>query len=403
MRITFLSSISAEYATMIGRVLPLARVLRKEGHEVQVLALHHNWAGRPEEVLYRDLPVHYVSAMHVRGLGDARRQVGGAELLGVAMAATWRLLRAALSVPTDLYHVWKAHPFNGLAGVLASRLRRRPLFVDCDDYETASTRFTGRWQQGVVRWFEDNIPRAAAGVTVNTRFWQERLVGTLGAPASRVAYIPNGVEMERFAHVDAEAGRRLRAHFGLEDKLTVVYVGILSLTCHPLDLLTAAFEQLAWALPAAHLVLVGGGEDGHSLRRWAAQAGLEGRVTFTGVVPADEIGAYYLLGDCSVDPVRDDASGRSRCPMKIVESMACGVPVVTGDVGDRRELLGDGRAGLLVRPGDATALAEGIQALLTDPGRRAQLSGQAHREVQRYSWAQLGQEVADFYRRVLSG
>jgi glycosyltransferase involved in cell wall biosynthesis len=113
------------------------------------------------------------------------------------------------------------------------------------------------------------------------------------------------------------------------------------------------------------------------------------------------VAAYYRLGDCAVDPVRDDVHARARCPLKVLESMACGVPVVTGDVGDRRELLGEGRAGLLVRPGDAAALAAGLQTLLADQGTQRTMGQAALREAERYRWDRLACGVEEFYERLL--
>ncbi len=400
MRLVFISTLSRPYASFMGRTFALARSLLREGHQVRILTLHHDWPGRPfEELAYGEVPISYVGPMHVRGLGDARQQLCGGALLRAAILATAQLARHALATPADLYHIWKPHPLNGIAGLLAARLRRRPLLVDCDDYEAVSSRFTGRWQQGLVRLFEDGLPRLADGVTANTRFWVNRLQEELRVPAGRVAYIPNGVEEERFAPPDVAQVAALRRRLGLEGKQVVLYVGILSLTGHPLDLLLEAFARVAQSLPQAHLLLVGGGEDGMVLRQQVAGLGLAGRVTFAGLVPPEEVAAYYLLGACSVDPVRDDLHARARCPMKVVESMACGVPVVTGDVGDRWELLGEGRAGLLVRPGDAAALAEGIGLLLRDPARRARLGEQARRQVQAYRWDRLTQEAVAFYRR----
>ena len=368
MDIVFLSTLSLTYASFVGRVLPLARALRQMGHNVQIGTLHHDWPGRTVvDTVYGQVPLHYVGPMHVRGLGDERRQLRGAALLGAAAMATIQLTRFALRRPAALFHVWKPHPFNGLAGLLASRLRGRPLLVDCDDYEAVSSRFSGRGQQRVVRFFEDGLPRWAGAATANTHFWAGRLVDTLRLAPERVAYIPNGVDPARFVPPEPAVVERLRRELGLEGKAVVVYVGILSLTGHPLDLLLEAFALVAPALPRAHLLWVGGGEDGAALRRRADELGLGARMTFAGVVPPDAVAAYYRLGECAVDPVRDDVHARARCPLKVLESMACGVPVVTGDVGDRRELLGEGPAGLLVRPGDAAALAEGIRALLGDP------------------------------------
>jgi glycosyltransferase involved in cell wall biosynthesis len=400
LRILFLSSLSADYALLTGRVLPVARALIQAGHQAQVLTLHHDWAGRPEkELVYWGVPIRYVGPMHVQGLGDSRRQLARGELIRAAVSGTVGLTRAALAHPADLYHVWKPHPFNGIAGLLAARIRRRPLFIDCDDYETASSRYTGRWQKGIVRWFEHSLPRRAAGVTVNTRFWQDRLVNTLRFPAERVAYVPNGMDESRFGQLDAAAAERLRGRLGLTGKATVVYVGILSLTGHPLDLLLEAFRRVVRVLPQAHLVLVGGGEDGPALRRQVQHMAMGQHVTFTGVVPPEDVAPYYLLGDCSVDPVRDDLHGRARCPLKVLESSACGVPVITGDVGDRRELLEDGRAGLLVQPGDADALAEGIRSLLSDREKRLRMGRRARQHAQGYRWEKLAQELLQFYER----
>jgi glycosyltransferase involved in cell wall biosynthesis len=404
MRIVFLSTLSLTYASFIGRVFPLARALRRVGHDVRIVTLHHDWPGRAfVDVVYGEVPIHYVGPMHVRGLGDARRQLRGFALFWAGAVATLQLARYALRRPADLFHVWKPHPFNGLAGLLAARLRGRPVVVDCDDYEAESSRFSGPWQQRTVRLFEDGLPRWAGTATANTRFWTTRLVETLRLPPERVAYLPNGVDPERFAPPGPAAVERLRRDLGLEGKAVAVYVGILSLAGHPLDLLLEAFARVARALPRAHLLWVGGGEDGAALRRRADELGLGARMTFAGVVPPEEVAAYYRLGQCAVDPVRDDVHARARCPLKVLESMACGVPVVTGDVGDRRELLGDGPAGLLVRPGDAAALAAGIQELLTDAEQQRRLGLAARREVERYRWDRLAGEVERFYGQVARG
>jgi glycosyltransferase involved in cell wall biosynthesis len=401
MRIAFLSTLSRTYASFMGRAFAVARSLIKAGHRVQILTLHHDWSGRTfDELAYGQVPIRYVGPMHVRGLGDERRQLSRGELLRAAALATVRLTHHALATSADLYHVWKPHPFNGIAGVIAARLRRRPLLLDCDDYEAMSTRFTGDWQQGVVRWFEDTLPRLADGVTANTRFWTERLQNTLKISSDRVVYIPNGVEEERFGDPDVARGQKLRRELGLVNKKVVVYVGILSLAGHPLDLLLESFTHVAEALPQAHLVLVGGGEDGVMLRQRVVEMGLAHRVTFTGVVPPEEVTAYYLLGDCSVDPVRDDVHARARCPLKVLESMACGVPVVTGEVGDRYEILRAGKAGLLVQPGNKAALAAGIQSLLSDPVRRMHIGQEARLQAQRYRWDLLTQELLSFYRQI---
>ena len=80
----------------------------------------------------------------------------------------------------------------------------------------------------------------------------------------------------------------------------------------------------------------------------------------------------------------------SACPQFIVESLAAGVPVVTGDVGDRRAMVG--QAGQIVPAGDAAALAEGICALLTQPPIDPAI---IQTQAERYTWPTL---VEDWLR-----
>ncbi|MCA1553208.1 MAG: glycosyltransferase, partial [Chloroflexi bacterium] len=106
---------------------------------------------------------------------------------------------------------------------------------------------------------------------------------------------------------------------------------------------------------------------------------------------------YLCAADCSVDPVYDTPASRSRSPLKIVESMALGVPVVTGDVGDRREMLANGGAGVLVHAGAAQALARGVLRVLCDGHLREQLACGARARAAAYDWAMLAPRWAQVY------
>lgn len=394
MKIAFLSTSSPIYPSALGRWLPLARELARRGHEVHFITLHHEFCqGLARPRLEAGVWVHTVAQMHVRGWGDTRRPLSGLELLRVALGGTVALWQRARAVRADVYHICKPQPMNSLAGLLVARERRR-LYLDCDDYEAQATCFTGHWQRAVVRFFEDRLPRLVAAVTVNTRFLADR-VQRLGVAPERVVYVPNGVERARFGRLDREVGDRLRRRYGLVGKPVVLYLGTLSLASHPLFLLLEAFPRVAQQVPDARLVWLGGGEDRPRIARRVQELGLSERVLFLGAVDPAEVPNYLLLADITVDPVHDDGIARARSPLKVLESMACGIPVVTGDVGDRREMLADGAAGLLVRPSDPEALAEGIVSLLLDPARRREMAESARERVQAYWWERL---VEDFLR-----
>jgi len=390
MRITFLATSSLDYPSPRGRWLPLAQELVAQGHQAHLALLHHTYdrlpAGRRRQV-WRGVQVEYVAQMHVYGPVGRRRYFGPTALLRVSLVAAIELARAAVWCGDDAIHVCKPQPINGLAGLLAARALGCPLYVDCDDYEAGGNRFGAAWQQRLVRFWEDHLPRQADGVTVNTRFLQRRCE-SLGVPAARLTYVPNGIAVARLAAPAPRQVAGLRVALGLAEAPVAMYVGTLSQTTHNVGLLLQAFAAVAQRLPDARLVLVGDGEDRVTLIDQAGRLGLGGRVLFTGAVPATAVPAYLALAACSVDPVADDAVAAARSPLKIVESLAAGVPVVTGDVGDRAEMLAPD-AGVLVRPGDASALAGGIAALLADDSLRSQLAAGARRRAEIYRWDRL--------------
>jgi glycosyltransferase involved in cell wall biosynthesis len=339
--------------------------------------------------------------MHIKRRGNERTYFSPSQLLWVTARATLALAGAALRSRAPIIHIAKAQPMNGVAGWLAARLAPgRRLYLDCDDYEAVSNRFGAPWQQGIVRWWEDRLPRAARGVTVNTTFLRDRC-RQLGVPAERLRLVPNGYDPDRFAPVSAAQAEAVRRRWGLAGLPVVLYLGSLSLSNHPVLLLLEALADLVRRLPAARLWLVGGGDDYERVRQAVAERGLEAAVVITGLVDPAEVPAIYAASDVVVDPVQADDTARARSPLKVVEALACGVPVVTGDIGDRAAMLaGDapgGMAGLLVAPGSAAALAEALLAVLTDPATRQKLAAGARQAAPRYSWDRLAREFALVY------
>ena len=396
-RITFLLTQGLEDPSGLGRYFPLAKELAKLGHEVSILALHPDLGSLSQRRLeVGGVRVHYVGQMHVRKVGNQKTYFGKFGLARVVLASTLRMGLEALSNETDVIHVGKPHPINGLAALGARFLRGRRLYLDCDDYEAESNRFSGMWQKAVVAWWEDNLPRFARGMTVDTRFTQQRSIA-LGFPAERIFFVPNGVDRERFGPIDPRQVQDLRQRLGLQDKSLVAYVGSMSLVSHPVGLLLDAFDIVRRRCGDSVLVLAGGGEDYDALRARATELGLHGCALFVGRVRPDEVPLYLAMADVSVEPVYDDLAARARSPLKVLESLAVGTPVVAGDVGDRREMLGDGQAGVLVKPGDSDALAEGILALLQDQERVQAMREAALRLRERHYWDVLVKDFVKVY------
>lgn len=392
MRITFLLTQSLESPSGLGRYWPLAKELARLGHQVTILALHHNYPALTRRHYVKEgVAVYYVGQMHVRKTGNQKFYFNALQLLWISFWSTLQLMWAALRVPTDVYHLGKPHPMNGLAVLLPHFLKRKPVYLDCDDYEAASNRFRGEWQRRIVAFFEDNLPRLARGITVNTHFTARRLV-SLGYPIERIVYVPNGVERERFFMQKNE-----EVFQDLCGRKIVLYMGSMSLASHAVDLLLESFACVMKAEPLAVLLLVGGGEDYETLRNFASALGLAGAVRFVGRVSPEQVPVYYQLADISVDPVRDTFAERARSPLKLFESWESGVPFVTADVGDRRRILGLPQAGGLAVPGDKSSLAEVILSLLVDKAKCQHLQQLGWQRIEAFYWDQLVYKFSEVY------
>lgn len=402
MRIAFLCTSGLDNASPRGRWLPIARELAKHGHELHLLLLHPTFdrvPAREREFMCDGVRISNVAQMHVYGLPGQRRYFSAAELAVVSSRAAVALAKKTLQIRPDVIHICKPQPINGFAGWGAARTLRRPFFVDCDDYETEANRVESGAQRQLIRWWEDTLPRHAAGVTVNTAFLRERC-RSLGVPAARIALVPNGANPPEKSDF-SEKSDFFQA--SLRGQPIIVYVGTLSTVAHGVDLLLDAWALVQKQTPNAQLLMVGEGDDRASLQAQAQRLGIAPTVHWIGRVPPHETLRYFALAACSVDPVYDTPAMRGRSPLKIVESLAAGVPVVTADVGDRRETLANGAAGVLVQPGDAQALANGIGDVLTQPGLRSRMACAALRRSLDYAWSKLGGDWMRVYDNRTAG
>jgi glycosyltransferase involved in cell wall biosynthesis len=215
---------------------------------------------------------------------------------------------------------------------------------------------------------------ADAFVAMSRAIREEMLAA--GVPAERIVVLPHGVDTERFRPADPVERAALRARLGLPDGVLAAWSGRL-LRGKGLETLLEALARVAGDVKDLRLLLVGSGEGQalsieDELRRGAGAAGLAERVVFTGRV--ERVEDALRAADLFVFPSVFEALGIS-----LVEAAACGIPAVASRTGGIVDVVEEGRSGLLVAPADAAALAEGLRALGTDPGRRAAMGREARK------------------------
>lgn len=400
MRITFLLTQSLESPGGSGRYLPLAKSLQRLGHDVTLLALHHDYKQANQRRLVIDgVKIIYVAQMHVLKVNNRKFYFNKWQLMWIVFIATLRLSWFALRVPSDVIHICKTQPMNAIAAWIVHQLRGVPVVLDSDDYEAVNNLFEYSWQQKIVAWFEDWMPSFSSGITVGNTFIAQRFAD-LGFPRERIALVPNGVDAHRFAVLEQpnsfEKVASLRHSLGLNQTCpTIVYVGSISLVSHPIDLLLEAFILVLKELPDAHLLLVGAGEDYDAMRQLANALHIDNHVTFIGHIKSDNVPFYYQLGDVSVDPRRRTLPAKSSLSLKLLESMAAGVPCVTTNIGDRVDILAG--AGVAVVPDDAEDLAKGILLILTNTEQAVKMQAAAKKNRSLHWWDTRINEFSRLY------
>jgi glycosyltransferase involved in cell wall biosynthesis len=181
-------------------------------------------------------------------------------------------------------------------------------------------------------------------------------------PAERGRVLYNGIDTARFRPPDRPRPAR-----------PPLLVAVAHLVRHKgVDVLLRAFA--AADAPAARLRIVGDGPALPSLRSLAAELGIESRVEFLGL--RDDVPELLREADAFVHPTLTEGFGNA-----VAEAMASGLAVVVTRVGGLPEIVEDGVSGLLVPPGDAAALAAGIEAVARDAALRARLGGRARQRI----------------------
>jgi glycosyltransferase involved in cell wall biosynthesis len=148
------------------------------------------------------------------------------------------------------------------------------------------------------------------------------------------------------------------------------------------------------------LLVVGDGSERAPFERALAEHGLLDRTEFTGAISYSAVPLLFQKIDILAVPTETTKRIREQFGRVIVEAMASGIPVIGSTCGAIPEVIDT--AGLVVREGDAMALAEGLRKLLADPELRERLARAGRRRVEEhYTWERVAEQTYDLYQLVL--
>jgi teichuronic acid biosynthesis glycosyltransferase TuaC len=293
-------------------------------------------------------------------------------------AAIKPLLRRMLDEGDD-FDLIDAHYFypDGVAAVMLGQYFGKPVVVTARGSDI-SVCGNYRLPRNLMR----RAAAKAAGLVTVCEALKDAMVG-LGVPGERIVALRNGVDLSVFQPVDRQ---QVRTQLRL-DGFTLLAVG--QLVAHKGQALVIEALPL---LPGVRLLLAGTGPDRAALEQLARNLNVYDRVTFLGAVPHAQLRAFYGACDALVL-----ASSREGWANVLLESMACGTPVIASKVWGTPEVVRSREAGLLIEQRSAAAIANAVQALRAlAPDRAA-----TRRYAEQFSWAATTTGQMNLFERIL--
>lgn len=208
--------------------------------------------------------------------------------------------------------------------------------------------------------------------------------------------IPNAVDEERFH--PSNDGSKIRKKLGLEDEKLITYVG--RIVYH---------KGLEYFVRAANFLkdenvqflLVGTGEFRSELEDIIKRERLEDKVMFAGRVPNEDLPNYYAATDIFVLP---SVSRLEAFGIVALEAMASSVPVIVSDIPGVRDVIVEGKHGLLAEPMNSENLAGKIRTLIENPDMAERMGKNGRKRVEeRFTWSKVAEEIEGVYESVLNG
>jgi glycosyltransferase involved in cell wall biosynthesis len=284
-----------------------------------------------------------------------------------------RILR---SYPFDLIDAHYFYP-DGVAAAMLGRHLGKPVVITARGTDVnLIPRY--RLPRAMIRW----AARRAAGIITVARALKDDLI-RVGVPGEGIEVLRNGVDLQLFRPIEREATRRKLGF----SRATLVSVGhLIPRKAH--DLVIQALPRL----PETDLVVIGDGPERAALDALARQSGVGDRVRFVGAVAQDELRDYYGAADVLVL-----ASSREGWANVLLESMACGTPVVASRAGGSPEVVSAAEAGVLMEERTPQAVAEGVQRLLARYPDRTE----TRRYAEKFSWEETTRGQLRLFERVI--
>jgi glycosyltransferase involved in cell wall biosynthesis len=223
------------------------------------------------------------------------------------------------------------------------------------------------------RWLYRLGSRRVSGLIAVSDEVRQSMLDEIGSVDDKIVVIANGVDVELYGEATDSAA--LRSELELEpNDFVMVMVGTFKRQKGHIHLVEAA-SRLREAHPSVRILLVGDGELRAEMEEKARQAKLDEMLRFMG--SRRDIPRLLAASDGFVLP-----SLWEGLPIALLEAMAAGLPCIATDVSGTKQVVVPDETGMLIPPGDSSALAKAMEELLADPDRARRMGEAGKRRVE---------------------
>lgn len=377
--------------TMESRALGLARPLVANGHQVRM----------------------FMPPWQTPAEADKTWEVAGVELRYVSLQGgivgiTQRLVRELLAWQPDIVHCFKPKAYSGLVAwwLWQWKRHRLPLVMDTDDWEG-----WGGWnelapypplQKHFFAWQEQWGMQHCHRLSVASRAL-ESLAWGLGVTPEQVVYVPNGAGISEQWTENSE--QLTVTSQEIQEQLAERPTLLLYSRLFEFDTgrLVKILRGVQTAVPDLAILSVGAGlyeDDATTFREQLGE--LKTAVVDVGWVDLTQLPSLLRCAKVGIYLMEDTLLNRTKCPVKLADMIAMGLPVVGEAVGQVGEYVQNGRSGLLYASGDVDGVVAGLVQLLQQPNKQEQFGTAAQHHYQaNFRWAKLAKRLETCYEELL--
>lgn len=363
----------------------LSRRLGEKGYEIDVITCNTEAASAEEEV--DGICIHRLPSWDI---------LGGTYPIPKPTVTTFKILSELLIKKFDLINTQTRFFSTSLLGLIFAKIRRTPLVHT--ERGTRHSVLSNKLIEAIGEIYDHTIgsliiksARRNIGVSEAACDFLKHL------GAKNAIVIPNGIDTSVFRKVETDLAKSL----GLNGAIVITFVGRLIYAKGVQDLISA-FPMIKEAIPKAKLLIVGDGPYRRQLEELTMETGWSKDINFLGQKTREQITEILSVTDVFVNPSYSEG-----LPTSVLEAAAIGAPIVATDVGGTREIVENGKTGLLIKerePGqiaEAVSLLEGNKQAAQENLARKFSEAARLKIVNNYSWEDAVMKTMEVYQEIL--